>query len=341
MRKVLVTGGAGFIGSHVSARLVHEGLEVVILDDLSSGTAAAAPAEAHMVVGSVLDQALMGDLLGWADACVHLAAVASVARCSEDAVGSHAVNLTAFVSLLSLLRERPGPIPLTYASSAAIYGDAAEPPLHEAMAPAPHSAYGADKLGCESHAAAARELFGQPSIGLRFFNVYGPGQSSGSPYSGVISRFHASLSAREPMVLHGDGRQTRDFIYVGDVVEAVWRSLVLQARPGACGAEVLNVCSGSEVSIADLGVAMARALDRSCRFIEAPSRPGDIRRSCGDPSRLRARLNFVPQTSLEAGLERLLHGDAAHRQAPRLDLATAANRARQSSPAATRGSRSR
>ena len=297
MAKILVTGGAGFIGGYLCRRLVAEGAEVVVVDDLSSGKADNVPAEAHFVRGSVLDPGLMAAASVGIDLCYHLAAVASVQRCNADLVASHRTNMAGFVGLIELLASRPA-VPLVYASSAAVYGASLELPLGEQLRVEPLSPYGADKRGCELHARAAFEVYGLASTGLRFFNVYGPGQDPSSPYSGVISKFADRIAAGKPLTIFGDGRQTRDFVFVGDVVEALIRA----GRDPAKTAEVFNVCTGREVSILELADTMqtASGIDREIELAEALK--GEVRRSCGDTSALEQRFGLRPTTTLAEGL---------------------------------------
>jgi UDP-glucose 4-epimerase len=306
LRRVLVTGGAGFIGRALTARLVHEGARVTVLDDLSSGDARRLDPAARLVEGSVTDHAAVSEAMAEADAVFHLAAIASVAKCNEDLAASHRVNLGGFVNLLEAAAARKARPALVYASSAAVYGDNPDAPLAETAQTRPLSPYGADKLGCELHASAAATVHGVRSTGLRFFNVYGPGQDPGSPYSGVISRFHRAASLGEGVTIFGDGRQTRDFVFVGDVVEAL---LAAAVRREGEASEVLNVCTGHETAVLDLAGLLAGLTGRPVPVTHAPGRAGDIRRSSGDPGRLARTLGLSPSTGLAEGLKILVeHG---------------------------------
>jgi len=301
-RRFLVTGGCGFIGSHLVDALLAQGHRVRVLDDLSTGRLANVAHAAELVRGSVTDAALVRSVLDGVDGVFHLAAVASVARCTEDWVGAHAVNLTGTVTVLEAARR--GRLPVVYASSAAVYGDTAADTLSERTPPAPKSAYGADKLGCELHAAVATGSFGVPTLGLRLFNVYGPRQDGSSPYSGVISAFCDRLGRGAPITIWGDGNQRRDFIYVGDVVAAMLAGMDRLSTPPALVPLVVNVCRGHAVSVSEL----AQVIGTLCRVhpvIEyRPARPGDIMVSCGDPALLRAALNLTAATGLRDGLAR-------------------------------------
>ncbi|MFM8754247.1 MAG: NAD-dependent epimerase/dehydratase family protein [Phenylobacterium sp.] len=302
-RRALVTGGAGFIGRALAARLLREGAEVTVLDDLSSGDASRLDRGARLMEGSVTDPGRVAEAMAGADAVFHLAAIASVARCNEDLAASHRVNLGGFVNVLEAAAAREQRPALVYASSAAVYGDNPETPLREDARPRPLSPYGADKLGCELHASAAATVLGLRSTGLRFFNVYGPGQDPGSPYSGVISRFHRAATLGEGVTIFGDGGQTRDFVFVDDVVETL---LSAASRERGEAAEVLNVCTGRETTVLDLAARLARLTGKTMPVAHAPARPGDIRRSSGDPARLEAILGRRPGTDLTAGLAQLV-----------------------------------
>jgi UDP-glucose 4-epimerase len=302
MAGVLVTGGAGFIGGHLTRRLIADGHNVTVLDDLSSGTPENVPAEARLVIGSVLDERLVQECASAVDICYHLAAIASVERCTEDLIHSHQVNATGQVTIISALRRCDRDVRLVYASSAAVYGQQGEEPIKEAAAPKPLSAYGADKLSCELHAAAAWTVFGLRSIGLRFFNVYGVGQSADSPYSGVITKFAQRLRTDQPLVISGDGEQSRDFVHVLDVVEALCRA----GEAADPRSEVLNVCTGKPTNILCLAILMSELAARTDRPAFGPARPGDIKSSVGDPEAAREALGFHPTVDLRSGLASLL-----------------------------------
>lgn len=299
MRRVLVTGGAGFIGSHLVSRLVELGVETCVLDDLSSGRRANIPNGVAFIEGSVLDPKAVLLALDGVDVCFHLAAVASVARCNEQLVQSHAVNLGGFLTVVDASRER-APY-LIYASSAAAYGDVSQVPLREEGPVAPQSPYGVDKYGCELHATAAARIWGLDSVGFRFFNVFGPGQDPTSPYSGVISKFASRLMQGETLKIEGDGLQTRDFIYVADVVDGLLKA----ADYRLSGARVCNLCTGKETSILDLASAMAEAFGCELRTEFLAPRDGDIRRSVGSPALFQSIFGRPRITSLSDGLRAL------------------------------------
>ncbi len=301
-----VTGGAGFIGSHLCDALLAAGHAVRVLDDFSTGRRENLDPRCEVVRGDVADPRVVRAALEGASGCFHLAAVASVQRCNEDWIGTHRVNQAGTVCVLDAARALGG-VPVVYASSAAVYGDLGEAIAREDLCPAPLTAYGADKLGSELHARVAFLVHGVPTLGLRFFNVYGRRQDPSSPYSGVISIFARRLAEGLPIAIHGDGEQTRDFVHVSDVVahlRAAMAHLAAQA-----GAAVLNVCTGQAVSIRQLAQALAASLGRDARLTEGPARAGDIRRSLGDPSRATATLGARARVGLAEGL--LTLSDAA------------------------------
>lgn len=297
MQRYLVTGGAGFIGSHLVHCLASLGHHVRVLDDLSSGAAERLPPGVELRVADARDTQAVGAAAADRDGIFHLAAIASVVRSVEDWAACHTINQSATVVVLEAAR-RHGGLPVVFASSAAIYGD--QCPATEALAPAPQSPYGADKAGCELHLAAGWHSFALPSAALRFFNVFGPGQDPGSPYSGVISAFLSRALAERPIVIHGDGRQSRDFIYVADVV----RCLVAAMRRLHQGPAhfVCNACSGRATTIRELAEAVGAAVGLPVRIEHGPARVGDIRHSRGDARRAATLLEVAAQTAIPDGL---------------------------------------
>jgi UDP-glucose 4-epimerase len=299
----LVTGGAGFIGSHLCDALLAAGSRVRVVDDLSTGHRANLDPRCELIVGDVADAALMRRAMQDASGCFHLAAIASVARSNEDWCGTHRTNLAGTIAVLDAARAAGG-VPVVYASSAAIYGDQGDDAIAEAVRPAPRTAYGADKLGSELHAAVAFGVHGVPTLGCRFFNVYGPRQDPASPYSGVISIFAARIAMGIGVMVHGDGGQTRDFVFVADVVAHLLAGMRrLEAAP--CAA-VVNVCTGRQTSVLQLAKAIAATAGRPPRIAHGPARVGDIRTSLGDPRMATALLGVAARTRLEDGLRATL-----------------------------------
>lgn len=300
MKSFLVTGGCGFIGSHLVDALTARGHHVRVLDDLSTGKAENIPPATELVVADVADRNAVADAARGIDGCFHLAAIASVQRCNEDWPGTHRVNLGGQVNVLDAARD--GGFPVVYASSAAVYGDQVALPLGETSSTRPRTAYGADKLGCEQHALAGAVVHGLRSTGLRFFNVYGPRQQPGSPYSGVISTFADRVARGLPLVIHGDGGQSRDFIFVADVVSALADAMDVLGGESEPQADIANVCTGRAVTVKDLARALMTIAGRCVPIEHGPSREGDIRCSLGDPTYAEQRLNFRAKTALADGL---------------------------------------
>ncbi len=306
----LVTGGAGFIGSHLCDALVGDGHAVRVLDDLSTGVRANLPPGVALLEGDIADPAAMQEAVAGVDGCFHLAAIASVARGVDDWLGSHRANLTGTITLFDTVRRQKRPVPVVYASSAAVYGDCSSLPITETATKRPLSAYGADKYACELHAVVASHVHHVPTVGLRFFNVYGPRQDPRSPYSGVISIFCERLRRGAPIDIFGDGGQTRDFITVADVVaalraaEAVAQGAVTARRPA--DAPVFNVCTGIATSVIELAHTIAALAGVPAEIRHAPPRAGEIRHSVGSPDLARRALGLAPPVALRDGLRRVL-----------------------------------
>ena len=303
MATYLVTGGCGFIGSHLCDALIARGHRIRVLDDLSNGSPANLDPRAELFKGDVDDPDTVAACAADVDGIYHLAAVTSVARANEAWIATHRTNLTGTIAVLDAARRgRAGPIPVVFASSAAVYGASDELPLVENGSVQPISAYGADKLGCELHARIAGLVHGVPTVGLRFFNVYGPRQDPQSQYSGVISIFWSRLKRGLPLQVFGDGRQERDFVYVHDVV----RALVLAMGAATPNAPLYNVCTGTATSVLELARLLGTLFGREPVVEFKPPRPGDIRRSVGNPTRIEAELGWRPRTPLHTGLEAMI-----------------------------------
>jgi UDP-glucose 4-epimerase len=270
-----------------------------VLDDLSTGKVEGLPEGIDLIVADVSHPEAVTNALDGCDACLHLAAVASVEKCTADWSHSTAINLLGTVNVFDGARHHGG-IPVVYASSAAVYGDA-EPPIAETALPRPLSSYGADKLGVELQAHAAWQVFALPTVGLRLFNVFGPGQDPNSPYSGVISKFTTALLAGEQGTIFGDGEQSRDFIYVCDVVEAASRAVRI-ARAGRVEANVVNICTGERISLRQLYAEMCALLGSQLEPRFGPARDGDIRHSQGEPGLALETLGFKAAVPLTTGL---------------------------------------
>jgi UDP-glucose 4-epimerase len=239
------------------------------------------------------------EALAGSDGCFHLAAIASVQRGNEEWLACHRVNHGGTVAVFDAARALGG-VPVVYASSAAVYGDTSGAIATEERAPAPLTAYGADKLGSELHAAIGWRVHRVPSFGCRFFNVYGPRQDPSSPYSGVISIFARRASAGQALVIHGDGQQIRDFIHVSDIVAHLLAAMRLLNREPA--AHVANICTGRGTSILALARLIADLAPSSVLIEHGPTRTGDIRYSIGLPVQAIALLGIEAHINLVEGI---------------------------------------
>lgn len=340
---MLVTGGAGFIGSHLVGRLLRQGRRVRVLDDLSCGSLdnlAGCIDDVEVIVGDVRDAGTVERALSGMDAACHLAAIVSVSRSFTELELVDDVNVGGTLSVLSGAR-RAGVGRVACASSAAVYGDVRELPVREDAPLHPLSPYGAGKLAAEAYARTLAADDGPEVVCLRYFNVYGPRQDPSSDYAGVIARFLACGAEGRPFTVFGDGGQTRDFIYVADIAHACMLALEMDMPRDAEGFVVLNVGSGRQTSILDLTAAVTRVVRRQAldetpavrapegaappegrpadapptRFGSAdtlpvrfePARPGDIRHSCADIGAARSVLGFEPSVSLDEGLAATWH----------------------------------
>lgn len=308
MSRYLVTGGCGFIGSHLVDALLEDGHAIRVVDNLSSGSPRHHRPAVELLVGDIADPLTLQEATRDIDGCFHLAAVASVTRCNQAWLHSHRSNLSATVGLFeAATAARRRRFPVVYASSAAVYGEQAEMPLHEEMTIRPRSPYGADKAACELHARAGASARGLTTVGLRFFNVYGPRQRPDSPYSGVISVLADRIARGEPVLIHGDGMQTRDFVFVEDVIRALVGAMAQARRRRWAGtARVYNVCSGQWTRVIELARMLMSLCGRAVPMVHTPPREGDIRHSVGSPDRLAREVGVRPTTPLSLGLGRTL-----------------------------------
>src|SRR5215470_11578184 len=286
----LVTGGAGFMGSHLVEALLGRGHSVRVLDDLSSGYRQNLPGQIQFLHGDVTNPGAVEEAFEGIDGCFHLAAIASVARSNREWLRTHEVNLTGTINIFERARRlrHRRKIPVVYASSAAVYGDCATIPIGEDAPVAPLSAYGADKSACELHARVAGAVHEIPTVGLRFFNLYGPRQDRQSPYSGVIALFAERLARDEPVEIFGDGKQIRDFTYIGDAVAALDRALSVASTD----APVFNVCTGRGTTVRGLAEIMTWIYETDVAAVYRPARSGDIGISIGDSRRAAEKLGF-------------------------------------------------
>jgi len=306
-RRVLVTGGAGFIGSHTVDLLMKRGAEVWVLDDMSSGSLPnlshwRGNQRLHVKVGTVLNYKLLEQMSQKVDAILHLAALVSPTISVRNPEQTNAVNVTGTLNVLRAAKESDLQR-VVFASSSSVYGRSKNGRITEDAQLNPISPYGVSKLAAEKYCKAYYEMFDLPTISLRYFNVYGERQSA-NPYSGVIAIFARNiLQGRRPTIF-GDGKQTRDFIHVSDVAKA--NVLALETERGL--GEAFNIGTGLRTSILELATALARISGRpGIRPIFDKPRIGDIKHSCANPSKARRVLRFVPAVGLTSGLARLTH----------------------------------
>lgn len=300
MANFLVTGGCGFIGSHLVASLLADSHHVRVVDNLSSGFRENISSQCELRVQDICQPGVLESAMENIDACFHLAAIASVELSVEKWLETHDVNLTATIRVFNAARRQKTPV--VYASSAAVYGDNVDMPLTERSVRPPLTAYGADKLGSELHGRVAALVHGIPNVGMRFFNVFGPRQDPKSPYSGVISIFTDKILSGQTITIFGDGEQTRDFIYVADVI----RFLRAAMENVSLSPDVFNVCRGESMSINQLANTLMLISGKAVDVQHLPVRRGDIRTSIGSPVRAAKELGTVAETSVTQGLRELL-----------------------------------
>lgn len=300
---VLITGGAGFIGSHLVEHMLAAGNAVRVLDNLSTGKRENLPAHTQLefVQGDIRDRDLVFKSVRGMDAIVHLAAVASVQASVDDPTGTHATNFDGTLLLLEAARHEHVRR-LLYASSAAVYGDNTRLPLVEDEILNPLSPYAADKLAGEYYLRFYHANFGIETTAFRFFNVFGPRQDPSSPYSGVVSIFIDRVTRGEPVTIFGDGQQTRDFVYVGDLVKLLMHALT---RAEAVG-QVINVGRGIQCSLLELLETLEKLTGKPVERRFEAARLGDIVYSCADISRLVRLLGKAPETDIATGLGAIL-----------------------------------
>jgi UDP-glucose 4-epimerase len=305
MKRIFVTGGAGFIGSHTVDLLLQHNFEVIVWDSLVTGKLSNLDlfdTKLQFFQKDILDYAALVKELSRCDAVLHLAALASVPKSIEDPVHSLQVNTMGFLHILQAIREINKPMRLVYASSAAVYGNTENLPCidEDFLAELPLSPYALEKATDERYAQLYANLFGIQSLGLRYFNVYGPRQDPKSPYSGVIAKFIDGYQKKSEIKILGDGKQSRDFIYVGDVA----RANLLALQSSYCG--VLNIATGIPETLNQLVNYIAQAGKASAEVAYHATRAGDIPHSYASTEKAKKHLNFSHEVSLADGIKLLM-----------------------------------
>ncbi len=303
--RVLVTGGAGFIGSHLVEALLSEGYTVRVVDNLATGRRANLEGVAgryEWVEGDLVDPEVCRRAADGMTYVFHQAAIPSVPRSVHEPLLSHATGPTATINMLEAARQA-GVRRFLFAASSSAYGETSVLPKQEDMLPEPLSPYAAGKLAGEHYVAVYARTMGLDGVSLRYFNVFGPRQDPSSPYSGVISVFLARMTRGQRPALHGDGKQTRDFTYVANVVAA---NLAAMRRPHPLAGAVYNVGTGTRISLLDLIAAINDILGTRLDPEFLPPRPGDVRDSQASLERISAALGYRPLVDLHEGLRRTI-----------------------------------
>ncbi len=302
MKRILVSGGAGFIGSHIVEALLERGHKVRVLDNFSTGkrnNLRTIRNDIEILAGDCADPKTAAKAMKGIEVVYHEAAVPSVALSVADPFASHHANATATMSMLVAARDA-GVERFMYAGSSSVYGDRKEKYKVETLPARPLSPYGAAKFVGETYVRIFAELYGMQTLTMRYFNVFGPRQDPSSPYSGVISRFSKALLKRETPVIFGDGNQSRDFTFIANVVHA---NLLALTAPGLKG-QTVNIATSKAHTLNDLLASLQRLSGRKTEAKFEPTRVGDIRHSLADTSAARKLLKYRPQVDFESGLAR-------------------------------------
>jgi nucleoside-diphosphate-sugar epimerase len=311
--RFVVTGGAGFIGSHLVQYLVHAQHDVVAVDDFSTGrreNLSGVLSDVNVVEGSITDPSVCVRAFRGADYVLHQAALPSVPRSVREPTRSHEVNATGTLNVLLAARDA-GVRRVIYAGSSSVYGNTLVLPKHEEMVPQPVSPYAVSKLAGEGYCRAFHATYGLETVTLRYFNVFGPRQDPGSQYSGVIARFIAAALDGDAPTIYGDGEQTRDFTYIDNVV----RANMLACQTAGAGGRVMNIGCGTRVSVNELWQRVSRVAGREVLPRYEASRASDVRDSQAAIDCARKVLGYEPSISLDEGLERTMADFAASRAA--------------------------
>jgi nucleoside-diphosphate-sugar epimerase len=305
--RYLVTGGAGFIGSHIVRRLLRDRAIVRVVDDLTTGSfhrLEPFAAQIEFVNGDLADSSVARDAVAGIDYVLHQAAIPSVQRSVTDPIGTNRANVTATLNLLEAA-QHAGIKRVVYAASSSAYGDTEVLPKSENMSPSPLSPYALQKFVGECYSKLYKDLYGLETVSLRYFNVFGPGQDPHSEYSAVIPKFITRILANQPIIINGDGEQSRDFTFVDNVVDANLLALNAPDAPG----QVCNIGCGARISLNELVAFLEKELKVTAQVIYGPSKAGDVRHSLADIERAKAILGYQPKIGIEEGLRRTI--DAA------------------------------
>ena len=295
--KAVVTGGAGFIGSNIAERLVADGHDVLVFDDLATGNRANVPKGARFQQGSILDPEALDKAFKGAEAVFHMAALPRVSRSIENPVRSNEVNVTGSLQVLQAARRHDvGKV--VYASSSSAYGDTPTLPKVESMPTTPQSPYAVSKLTAEMYCRVFHRVYGLRTTALRYFNVYGPRQDPNGAYAAVIPKFILLAMKGEPIPIHGDGSQTRDFTYVGDVVAAN----LLAIKSTKADGQVVNIGAGGRTSLNDLAKAILKATGSKSKIVREPPRAGDVHDSLASLVLAKELLGHKPKMPIARGI---------------------------------------
>jgi len=303
MAKVLVTGGAGFIGSNVVRDLIERGDSVRVLDNFSTGNRANLEGlDVEIVEGELRSYERVHNAVRGTEVVYHLGALGSVPRSVQDPLTSSAVNVEGTLNVLLAARDE-GVRRVVFSSSSSVYGAKSERPVDESLPADPISPYGVAKLAAERYCVSFSRVYESfETVVLRYFNVFGPRQSPFSQYAAMVPLFITAIAAGKPVTVYGDGEQSRDFTYVANVVDATLRA----AHASGASGRIFNVAAGSTASVNAVAEAIGRILDKPVQRNFAPPRPGDIRDSWADVSAARAILGYTPSVDLEQGLRRTI-----------------------------------
>jgi nucleoside-diphosphate-sugar epimerase len=304
MGKYLVTGGAGFIGCNLARYILDKGHDVVVLDNFETGkreNLTEIDDKIELIEGDVRDRATVDRAVDGCSAIFHEAALGSVPRSMEDPLTSHDVNVNGTVTVLEAARDA-GVKRVVFAASSSAYGERAESPKHEGMAPMPISPYAANKIACEAYMQAYAAAYGMEAVCLRYFNVFGPHQDPEGAYAAVIPAFVSCLLAGRAPVVFGDGEQSRDFCYIENVCLANW--LAAHAEPETCSGKVMNIACNQRASLNEILAQLKQLLGSDIEAAYEPERKGDVKHSLADVSLARQAIGYEPKIFFEEGLKK-------------------------------------